>query len=139
MSSGFRAVAKQPLLKDHPTLCGHAANHYSITSSARAQQPAKVPRVGFLRFGLASANAGRVEALRAGLRELGYVEGKTIVIEFAWAETVDQLHERAAELVPSTIVARPGTSSSISLGASCPSDCANGRTSSDQWDSVLLA
>ena len=35
------------------------------------------------------------------------------------------------------IAARPGTSSSISLGASCPSDCANGRTSSDQWDSVL--
>jgi hypothetical protein len=40
--------------------------------------------------------------------------------------------------ISSTIVARPGTSSSISLGASCPSDCANGRTSSDQWDSVLL-
>src|SRR5262249_34221848 len=39
--------------------------------------------------------------------------------------------------ISSTIVARPGTSSSISLGASCPSDCANGRTSSDQWDSVL--
>src|SRR6266508_1371924 len=38
--------------------------------------------------------------------------------------------------ISSTIVARPGTSSSISLGASCPSDCANGRTSSDQWDSV---
>ena len=67
--------------------------------AVRAQQPAKVPRIGFLRFGPASANAGRVEALRAGLRELGYVEGKTIVIEFGWAETVDQLHERAAELV----------------------------------------
>src|SRR5262249_24069169 len=40
--------------------------------------------------------------------------------------------------ISSTIVARPGTSSSISLGASCPSDCANGRTSSDQWDSVLV-
>src|ERR1700730_2803668 len=39
--------------------------------------------------------------------------------------------------ISSTIVARPGTSSSISLGASCPSDCANGPTSSDQWDSVL--
>ena len=38
--------------------------------------------------------------------------------------------------ISSTIVARPGTSSSINLGASCPSDCANGRTSSDQWDSV---
>src|SRR5262249_41626645 len=41
--------------------------------------------------------------------------------------------------VLSTIVARPGTSSSISLGASCPPDCANGRTSSDQWDSVYDA
>src|SRR5262249_51782630 len=39
--------------------------------------------------------------------------------------------------ISSTIAARLGTSSSISLGASCPSDCANGRTSSDQWDSVL--
>jgi lipoprotein-anchoring transpeptidase ErfK/SrfK len=38
--------------------------------------------------------------------------------------------------ISSTIVARPGISSSISLGASCLSDCANGRTSSDQWDSV---
>src|SRR5262249_48308761 len=38
--------------------------------------------------------------------------------------------------ISSTIVARPGTSSSISRGASCLSDCVNGRTSSDQWDSV---
>jgi len=65
----------------------------------RAQQPAKVPRLGFLRYGPASANAGRVEALRAGLRQLGYVEGQNIVIEFRWAETVDQLPELAAELV----------------------------------------
>ena len=56
-------------------------------------------RIGFLRFGPASANAGRIEALRAGLRQLGYVEGKNIVIEFRWAETVDQLPELAAELV----------------------------------------
>ena len=41
----------------------------------------------------------RVEALRTGLRALGYVEGKNIVIEFRWAETVDQLSELAAELV----------------------------------------
>ena len=66
---------------------------------ARAQQPAKVPRIGFLRFGSASANVGRVEALRAGLRELGYVEGKNIAIEFRWADTIEQLPEHAAELV----------------------------------------
>src|SRR5262249_53406706 len=40
--------------------------------------------------------------------------------------------------ISSTIVARPGTSSSISRGTSCLSDCVNGRTSSDQWDSVLV-
>ena len=67
--------------------------------AARAQQPAKVPRIGFLRFGQASPNAGRVEALRAGLRELDYVEGKNIFIEFRWAETVGQLPGLAAELV----------------------------------------
>jgi DDE superfamily endonuclease len=39
--------------------------------------------------------------------------------------------------ISSTIAVRPGTSSSISPGESCPSDCANGRTGSDQWDSVL--
>src|SRR6201984_1310174 len=40
--------------------------------------------------------------------------------------------------ISSTIVVRHGTSSSTSLGASCPSDCANGPTGSDQWDLVLL-
>lgn len=65
--------------------------------TAHAQQV--VPRIGFLRFGSAAAGARPVEALRAGLRELGHVEGKTIVIEFGWPETLDQLHERAAELV----------------------------------------
>jgi len=67
--------------------------------AAPAQQPAKVPRIGYLRFGSASAGANRVEALRAGLRDLGYVEGKNIVIEFRWADTIEQLHILAAELV----------------------------------------
>jgi putative tryptophan/tyrosine transport system substrate-binding protein len=78
------------------TLIGGAAAWPLV---ADAQQPAKVPRIGLLRFGSASAHAGRVEALRAGLRQIGYVEGKNIVIEFRWAERVDQLPEFAAELV----------------------------------------
>src|SRR5262249_20840464 len=52
-----------------------------------------------LRLGPASAFAGRLEALRAGLRQLGYVEGKDIVFELRWAETVEQLPQLAAELV----------------------------------------
>jgi putative ABC transport system substrate-binding protein len=67
--------------------------------AAGAQQSVKVPRIGFLGFGPASAYATRVEALRSGLRELGYVEGKNIVIEFRWADTVDELPALAAELV----------------------------------------
>ena len=42
---------------------------------AQAQQPAKIPRIGYLDGGFASTNAGRIEAFRQGLRELGYVEG----------------------------------------------------------------
>lgn len=68
-------------------------------STARAQPPAKVARVGFLGFAPASAWADQVEALRAGLRALGYVEGKNIVIEFRWAESADQVPQAAAELV----------------------------------------
>jgi putative tryptophan/tyrosine transport system substrate-binding protein len=83
-------------------LLGGAAATCPLTARAQ-QQPAKVARLGFLRFGPASAYAGRVEALRAGLRQLGYVEGKNIVIEFRWAETVDQLHELAVELVRTNV------------------------------------
>jgi putative ABC transport system substrate-binding protein len=67
--------------------------------ATRAQQPAKIARIGHLDLGPASARASRVEALRAGLRDLGWVEGKNFVIEFRWAETVRQLPELAAELV----------------------------------------
>jgi putative ABC transport system substrate-binding protein len=62
-------------------------------------QQAKVWRIGFLGLAPASGWASQVEALQAGLRELGYLEGKNIVIEFRWAATVDQFPELAAELV----------------------------------------
>jgi putative ABC transport system substrate-binding protein len=77
---------------------GLLAGTTAVPLAARAQQR-KHWRIGFLRFGPASTNAGRVEALRAGLRDLGYVEGTNIVIEFRWATTVEQLSELAAELV----------------------------------------
>jgi len=67
--------------------------------AALAQQSANVPRIGFLRLGAASSNAARVKALRVGLRDLGYVEGKNIAFEFRWAETVEQLSASAAELI----------------------------------------
>jgi putative tryptophan/tyrosine transport system substrate-binding protein len=67
---------------------------------AQAQQPAKVPRIGFLSTVPRSSIAARTDAFRQGLRELGYVEGKNIIIEWRDAEgKLDRLNERAAELV----------------------------------------
>ena len=65
---------------------------------ARAQQGAKITRVGVLGFG-APPPAKAMEALRAGLHDLGYVEGKNLVIEFRSSGTAEQMHEAAAELV----------------------------------------
>ena len=67
---------------------------------AAGQPPEKVPRVGFLGSRTRSNDAGFVDAFLQGLRDLGWVEGKTIVIEYRWAEgRSDRLPELAAELV----------------------------------------
>ncbi len=68
--------------------------------SVEAQQPKNVPRIGYLATVSRSAIAVRIEAFRKGLRELGYVEGKNIVIEWRFAEgKLDRLPALAAELV----------------------------------------
>jgi putative ABC transport system substrate-binding protein len=67
---------------------------------AQAQQPTKVPRIGHLHGAPLSATPTRNEAFRQGLRELGYVEEKNIVIEWRSAEgKLDRLPALAAELV----------------------------------------
>ena len=67
---------------------------------AQAQQPTKIPRIGYLALASLSALSARIEFFRQGLRELGYVEGKNIVIEFRSANgKLDRLPALAAELV----------------------------------------
>ena len=73
------------------TICG---------AVAQAQQPAGIPRIGILSRGSSSFQSARVEAFRQRLRELGYVEGKNIVIEYRYAEgKLERLPDLAAELV----------------------------------------
>jgi ABC-type uncharacterized transport system substrate-binding protein len=79
------------------TLLGGAAAAWPL--GARGQQAIHTARIGYLNLGPPSASSTRVEALRAGLRELGWIEGKNIVIEFRWADGVQQLPQLAAELV----------------------------------------
>jgi putative ABC transport system substrate-binding protein len=72
----------------------------ACTHPAQAQQPKKVPRIGFLATVSPSTISDRVEAFRQGLRELGYVEGKNIVIEYRYAEgKADRQRAIVAELV----------------------------------------
>ena len=72
----------------------------SASFTSLAQQKGKVWRVGFLGPTTASGIASWVEALRAGLRDLGYAEGRNLAIEFRWAEgKYERLPELAGELV----------------------------------------
>jgi len=72
----------------------------TVCSSASAQQEKKIPHVGYLTISSFSSNAARNEAFRQGMRELGYVEGRNIVIEWRSGEgKVDRKGELAAGLV----------------------------------------
>ena len=73
---------------------------FALCVSAEAQQPTKIPRVGYLTAVSPSVNPARHEAFRQGLGELGYVEDKNIVIEWRFRDgKQDRLPALAAELV----------------------------------------
>ena len=84
--------------REFTTLLGSAAA-YLATGWGQEAKLATIPRIGCLVFGTAADSSSRVEVLGTALRELGYVEGKNIVMETMWADTVDELLGLAAELV----------------------------------------
>src|SRR4051794_40322074 len=91
--------------------------------AARAQQLGKVPRIGFLGAASASGYARQLEGFRLGLRDLGYVEGTNIVIEYRWAQgKYEHLRELAAELIRSNVdvIVTHGTAAFACLAASAP-------------------
>jgi putative tryptophan/tyrosine transport system substrate-binding protein len=67
---------------------------------AEAQQPKKVPRIGYLSIGDPATESTRTEAFRLALRELGYIEGQNVAFEYRYGEgKLDRLAELAAGLV----------------------------------------
>ena len=71
----------------------------AVAVTVEAQQPKKIPRIGYLAFA-GTANNYRADAFRQGMRQLGYVDGKDFVIEYRSADgKLDRLNELAAELV----------------------------------------
>src|SRR5215510_1902008 len=77
-----------------------AAIILATVSLAEAQQPSKVPHIGYLVLNTLSSQVARMEAFRQGLREIGYVEGKNVVIDWRSADgKLGRLSALAAELV----------------------------------------
>src|SRR5262245_29571794 len=73
---------------------------FALCLSAEAQQPTKIARIGYLNPGDPVSRTYRTEAFRQGLKELGYIEGKNIIIEYRFAEAKsDRLPELARDLV----------------------------------------
>jgi putative tryptophan/tyrosine transport system substrate-binding protein len=97
------------------TLC---AMLFALCFSAEAQQPGKVPRIGFLGNSTAALEANLIEPFRDGLRDLGYVEGKNIVIEWRWAEgKYERFPALIAELIATKVdlIVTAGTPATIAL------------------------
>ena len=71
---------------------------------AKAQDQKKIPRIGILAGGSASSDSPRVQAFLRGLRELGWVEGRNLMIEYRYADgQLDRLNKLAAELVTNRV------------------------------------
>jgi ABC-type uncharacterized transport system substrate-binding protein len=86
------------------TLLGGAGAATTWPIAARAQQPVKVPRIGFLGAASASSYASQLEGFRLGLHDLGYVEGTNLLIEYRWAQgDYERLRELMDELVRSNV------------------------------------
>jgi putative tryptophan/tyrosine transport system substrate-binding protein len=80
--------------------CILGAISIAVCSTAPAQQQRKIPHVGYLTISSLSSNVARNEAFRRGMQELGYVEGKNIVLEWRSGDgKVERKNELVAEVV----------------------------------------
>jgi putative ABC transport system substrate-binding protein len=87
-------------MKRKITVVALCAMLFALCFPADAQQPKKIPRIGYLSNVDAARESTRAEAIRLALRELGYIEGQNIAIEYRYAEgKPDRAPELAAELV----------------------------------------
>ena len=87
-------------MKRKVTFLALCAMLFALCFSAEAQQPKKVPRIGYLSSSDPATESARSEAIRLALRERGYIEGQNIAIEYRYAEGKrDRFPELAAELV----------------------------------------
>jgi len=119
---------------------------FALSVSAEAQQSKSVPRIGYLSRDIHPADSRapaprNLEAFRQGLRELGYVEGKTIIIEYRFADgRVERLAALAEELIgiKAEIIVEDGDISRLYQRPINPTDCPDGVYEFFLTDDVLM-
>ena len=100
-------------MKKNVMAVDYAALLLVLSIHVDAQQSPKVYRIGMLVGGSVATHSGRIDAFRQGLRELGYVEGKNIIIEYKYAEGKS---ERFADLAAEMVRLKPDVISAASTG-----------------------
>jgi putative ABC transport system substrate-binding protein len=111
-------------MKRKITVLTPCAMLFALCVSAEAQPPGKIPTIGFLGNSTAALEENLVEPFRQGLRELGYVEGKNILIEYRWAEgKYERFPALIAELVAQKvdIIVTAGTPAALAVKKAAPS------------------
>jgi putative ABC transport system substrate-binding protein len=90
-------IALSPLL---PALCSVGAILIALCIPALAQQATKIPRIGYVAPLSPASEAARIEPVREALRDLGYIEGKNLLVDFRYAEgKPNRISTLVAELV----------------------------------------
>jgi putative tryptophan/tyrosine transport system substrate-binding protein len=94
------ARGKEKNMKRKVTFLALCAMLLALCVTATAQQPKKVPRIGYLSVLSPASDSARIEAFRQGLRQAGYTDGQNIAIESRYAEgKLNRLPDLAGELV----------------------------------------
>src|SRR5262249_53732673 len=95
-----RGAGEKRRMKKKITVLTLSAMLFALCGSVKAQQPKKVPQIGYLSQLDPAGESTRAEAIRQALRELGYIEGQNIAIEYRYGEgKTDQYPGLVAELV----------------------------------------
>jgi putative ABC transport system substrate-binding protein len=98
--SGDEWIEAEKKMKMKIRVLALSAILFALSYSASAQQPKKVPRIGYLSVSDAATDSARSEGIRLALRERGYIEGQNIAFEYRYAKgKLDRFPELAAELV----------------------------------------
>jgi putative ABC transport system substrate-binding protein len=119
------------------------ASALAVPLGSLAQKPGKVWRIGFLGSETAAGYAKQIDAMRGGLREYGFIEGKNLAIEFRWADgnehRLPELATELARLKPDILITHGGRGTRAAKGATSQIPIVIASISSDPAETGIVA